>query len=87
MYCKKCGKKIDDDLSFCPFCGGKLFDEDSGKNNLNTKPENENLKWFGLVGFIVSLVSLFGFSIMIDVKTVIGRKVAFFFPLSLPVSA
>lgn len=25
MYCKHCGKKITDDSSFCPYCGGKQY--------------------------------------------------------------
>ena len=31
MICKKCGKKIDDDSTFCPFCGEKV------SNTISTK--------------------------------------------------
>ncbi len=37
MYCKKCGKKIDDDALFCQFCGAP---QDS---NNGTKSENIDL--------------------------------------------
>ena len=42
MFCMKCGKKIDDDSTFCPYCGGKVevravmntpISSDSGINN------------------------------------------------------
>ncbi len=37
MFCKKCGKKIDDDSSFCPFCGTEV----GRKTDLNSET-NEN---------------------------------------------
>lgn len=27
MYCKKCGKEIDNDAKFCPYCGEKVEDD------------------------------------------------------------
>ena len=41
MYCKKCGKQIDDDAVFCPFCGSKQKNEsnvsetDTGKRKIS----------------------------------------------------
>lgn len=32
MYCRYCGKQIEDDSLFCRYCGKKLFDIDEGKS-------------------------------------------------------
>ena len=37
MYCVNCGKKIDDDNQFCPYCGEKL---DFGENDETELPED-----------------------------------------------
>lgn len=29
MYCKKCGKEIQDGAAFCKFCGGRIKEEGS----------------------------------------------------------
>ncbi len=30
MFCQYCGKEIDDDVKFCPYCGGGLSSSDTG---------------------------------------------------------
>ncbi len=48
MYCKYCGKKNDDGVKFCAFCGAKLVD---GKNNAVKKAtDKEDNKTPDLVG-------------------------------------
>ena len=47
MYCKKCGKLIDDDSVFCAYCGKNLAKatespEDNEKAKINSDAENEN---------------------------------------------
>ena len=37
MYCKSCGKKIDEDSKFCSFCGTKL--------NIAGLPHEESLTY------------------------------------------
>ena len=47
MYCKKCGKVIDDNAVVCPYCGcatGKVAEK--------------KINSFGIAGFVVSLVSI-----------------------------
>ena len=38
MYCSHCGKEIDSDASFCPFCGEK--NENAGKSSINDMIDN-----------------------------------------------
>lgn len=57
MYCKHCGKKIDDDLSFCPFCGS----EAEKKGSVRKEQDDVKEDWangLGLSGFVVSIVAL-----------------------------
>lgn len=35
MYCKKCGKKINDNAKFCPYCGAKQGEVNDAKRNTN----------------------------------------------------
>lgn len=49
MFCKNCGKEIDDKAAICVYCG------------VSTKAEceeKEKTNGFGIAGFVVSLVSL-----------------------------
>lgn len=62
MYCKNCGKEIDDGVKFCPECGTKLFSDDSIENKidkLESKGPEKQLNTMCLAGVIVSGVSLF----------------------------
>ncbi len=34
MICKKCGKEIDDNSEFCPFCGKEVVFHNDANNNL-----------------------------------------------------
>lgn len=52
MFCKHCGKGIDDKALVCPFCGvaqAKMVVADEGKKPING---------LGIAGFVVSLLSL-----------------------------
>jgi len=44
MYCSNCGKKIDDDAVFCPFCGAKQEAAPSGVA-YQKAPESQNNTW------------------------------------------
>lgn len=33
MYCKKCGKELDDEAKFCPYCGTSTRDEKENAQN------------------------------------------------------
>ena len=55
MYCKHCGKEIDDNSSFCKHCG---------------KPQNGNLKGFRIsIGWIIYFIWTFAnFYLLIGIK-------------------
>ena len=43
MYCSKCGKKLNEDMLFCPFCGTAIvIPEQSGEDGSVQLPEAEN---------------------------------------------
>ena len=53
MFCKKCGKQIDDDAIFCPYCGTKISQATSEKEVLlerdnieSKKKENKRKEFF-----------------------------------------
>lgn len=50
MYCKNCGKEIDDNASICVYCGVM-----TGK----TEEVQKKVNAFGIAGFVVSLASLY----------------------------
>ncbi len=50
MYCKTCGKEINDDAVVCPACGCAVKTEEAKKSA-------KNLNVLGLVGFILGVVS------------------------------
>ena len=41
MYCRKCGKKIEENSKFCPYCG---FDLKGGQDKVTTKKQNVQLQ-------------------------------------------
>lgn len=46
MYCKKCGKRIDDDSKFCEYCGNRLRVDDTIKTEFpNTDPNDPYLNY------------------------------------------
>jgi uncharacterized membrane protein YvbJ len=53
MYCKNCGKPVDDNSSYCSNCGAQL----SGTSAVNNSEDNSSFG-FALAGFLVPLVGL-----------------------------
>lgn len=52
MFCKNCGKEIDDKASICIHCGVATNVSET------VKVEEKKVNAFGIAGFVVSLVSL-----------------------------
>ena len=53
-YCKKCGRKIDENDIFCQYCGTQLIEETpEGELVVSTNKTNS----LAIAGFVVSLVS------------------------------
>lgn len=55
MYCSKCGKEMSDDTQFCPYCGQST----AGASESAKSQNEEKYNVCAIVGFILSLVSLF----------------------------
>ena len=51
MFCKNCGKEIDDNASICIYCGVATGKQE----NVNVE---KKVNGFGIAGFVVSLLSL-----------------------------
>lgn len=69
MYCKNCGKKINDNAKFCKYCGASVKDKsaplasNNNKNNLkqentNEKQNNENLKLIAIIAIIIAIAAI-----------------------------
>jgi hypothetical protein len=42
MFCKACGKKVDDDSKYCIYCGAKLLSNDEPKTGNNEKIKEDS---------------------------------------------
>ncbi|MBP5242246.1 MAG: zinc ribbon domain-containing protein [Clostridia bacterium] len=56
MYCKHCGKQINDDMSFCPYCGGSI----NGQAPVQAQPTEVDAPNMGyaVLGFLIPIVGL-----------------------------
>lgn len=72
MYCKFCGKEIDENVSFCQYCGGNIKGESTRSNGINIEDTVKNFKSllekldfakfmsvFSVVLFILSIIIRF----------------------------
>ena len=57
MYCKNCGKEINNDVEFCPYCGTST-NEKTTLTNQNTNPSDTGSAGWAVLGFFVPLVGL-----------------------------
>lgn len=56
VFCKNCGKEIDDSAYICPHCGVKVAaDETKIEKSVEA---SKKINGLGIAGFVVSLVSL-----------------------------
>ena len=53
MYCKYCGRIIDDDSKFCVNCGNNMKNDNSG-----TVYDDAPSKGFAILGFFVPIIGL-----------------------------
>ena len=61
MFCRNCGKEINDTTIFCPYCGTQVAnDTEPVKVNLGfDNPTQKKLSMKALVGFIVAMAGIF----------------------------
>ena len=41
MYCSRCGKKVLDEMLYCPFCGAKIIIPDQSDDEGTPEPESD----------------------------------------------
>ena len=59
MYCKKCGKQVEDGSSFCPYCGADLKEQEVEVVEAEEqKPQESRGPWkaFAIVGYVLGIV-------------------------------
>lgn len=68
MYCTRCGKEIQNDSTFCPYCGSKVIrpyqENDPAQRNYYSNSterfhpqDSGNIIW-GVIGFFIPVVGL-----------------------------
>ena len=69
MYCKKCGRKLEEGLEICPFCGadiktGKVFGEKEEKpkkekvKKVHKMPVKKGSSLYSILGFVFALLGI-----------------------------
>lgn len=57
MYCNKCGKEVDNNEKFCPYCGNKLTDDAVVSGETTTATSNASLV-FAIIGLVLGISSI-----------------------------
>ena len=62
MYCKNCGKEINNDAEFCPYCGDSTNENNNipnmTKQNQSTNPSDTGSAGWAVLGFCFPIVGL-----------------------------
>lgn len=58
MFCRNCGKQIDDKADVCIYCGVKTKDEKTEPTTVVVKPIDKGSFGWGVLGFFFPLVGL-----------------------------
>lgn len=66
MFCKNCGKEIDDRAAVCVYCGVP-----TGLNEQAAVAPQKKVNGFGIAGFIIGLLSLY-FGVYFLVVSIVG---------------
>ena len=65
MFCSKCGKQIEDDVQYCPFCGSKVNVEWEEKQEISYKKKNDYKHSNGIFSKLMVIVGVFALGIII----------------------
>lgn len=72
MFCKNCGKEIDDKAAICPHCGVQV-------KSLNGDDGEKRINGIGIAAFVISILSLWlGMFYMIASFVALGLSIAAF---------
>ena len=58
MFCKNCGKEIDNNAYICPNCGVKVHDEEAERREQNAQADSGSKVGWGILSFFIPLVGL-----------------------------
>ncbi len=58
MYCHNCGKEINDDVKFCPYCGVQVKGEQVYSQQGQSHQKDEKSLGFGALSFFIPIVGL-----------------------------
>ena len=58
MYCRNCGKEIDNNAYVCPHCGVKVVDDEAQRRDENADADNGSKVGWGILSFLIPLVGL-----------------------------
>ena len=81
MFCPKCGKEVGEGMAFCPYCGNALQNTVVSKPaNSAAEKESDTTNATAIIGFVVSLISLFinmwglvgGIAVVVSVSGLFG---------------
>ncbi len=64
MFCKNCGKEIEDNRTICPHCGRST----GATNNNSYNPEDSGSAGWGVLGFLFPLIGLILYILWKDTK-------------------
>lgn len=64
MYCKHCGREIDNDSEFCKECGGKQSNFDYEPKNNDEKQESLGF-WLGFLSLVTWILPIIGYPVSI----------------------
>lgn len=56
MYCKHCGKEIDNLASFCPYCGGFQKNSEVGCDNTQQEEKGSVIKGIGVALTLIGVI-------------------------------
>lgn len=63
VTCSKCGRKVDDGLAFCPYCGNKILNDQKQAltEQPSVTPKNESQMWgvWVTIGWVLFALSFF----------------------------
>lgn len=59
-YCIHCGKEIDDDANFCPFCGQSCDNQINYEYNIQQEVVSDKKSGLKLAAFILALLTTIG---------------------------
>lgn len=78
MYCPKCGKEIDDNDNFCPFCGGEVSKKEVETAKIEKKNTSEGnaLKLVAKIFMLIKTI-LVGFVFLIPLAWCIPMTVVY----------